>query len=68
MVDRQKGAQSPVDRHTQALEDAAIAARTTSSLLLAQQLGLDMRDPVSAQQVIRALNSIERYVRRNNND
>lgn len=54
--------ESAIQRLTEKMEECGLASRTTSALLLAQKMGLDMAEPVQAQKVMRHLDLVEKYV------
>lgn len=54
--------ESAIQRLTERMEECALASRTTSALLLAQKMGVDLAEPVQAQKVMRHLALVEKYV------
>lgn len=54
--------ESAIESLIEKVKECALASRTTSALLLAQKMGLDMAEPVQAQKVMRHLVAVEKYV------
>jgi len=68
MIGAETDQESAVAQQNKLIEESTVAGRVNNVLLLGQVMGVDVRNPVDVQKVLRHLAVVERAVRSDFND